>query len=167
MSVIALTAGLFISAAWAPLAAHADSPAPTCSSLGVRLSDDKTVYVFTATATASTPSKITGYTFTYGDNQSYTFTFASNSKSDRHTATVTHSYQTAGTFAASVRVNLKISGKTSSVTAASCKTSVTVPPAGTDLPATGAGLPVGLAAGVAVIAGGLHALGQRRRVASL
>lgn len=158
----ALLTGLLASITLSPVT-HADSTAPTCSTLGVRLSDDKTVYVFTATAAASTPSQIMGYTFTYGDNQSYTFTFASSSKSDRHTASVTHSYQTAGTFAASVKVNIKAAGKTSSVTAPSCKTSVTVPPAGTDLPAAGADLPIGLMASAVFLATGLHTLRQRHR----
>lgn len=78
-------------------------------------------YQFNAKASAKNGATITGYSFDFGDGKTQNSTSAS----------VKHTYAKAGTYTAKVTVNVKVDGKTKTVTSAKCQVKVTVenPPA--------------------------------------
>jgi hypothetical protein len=160
-----LALGCAIAAALLMLPGHtaADTTANiTCDSLHVSLSSDKKFYVFTVLASGDS-GNITGYTFNYGDRQSYHFTFGGvPASTDRHTASVTHAYQTAGSYTASAQVNLKTPSKAPAITSAACKTSITIGKPRV-LPRAGASIPFGISAAGAAIAVCISFIHQRRR----
>ena len=149
----------------ASTAASADAAPVTCDSLTTGLSDDKNFYILTATASGPADS-ITGYSFDYGDRESYHVTFGSRTDSDRHTASVTHTYKTPGAHKVIVHVNVSIHGKSGSVSSDACKTTVAILPPNTTLPNTGSNFItiLVLCGAIGLLAGLLHALWQRRSV---
>jgi hypothetical protein len=155
----------YISLPTANTVVAADAQPTTCDSLSVSLSQDKNFYVFTAKASGAN-SNITGYTFAFGDSQSYKFTFPAGTSQDHHSATITHAYQKAGVFAASVRVNTKVNGKTGSATSEQCKTTVTVGAPATSLPNTGAGNTIAWFFTASIAGVVLHQYWLRRRIAA-
>ena len=157
---IMLSASCLHWSAWAT----ADTPAPpvSCTTLTAKLSDNKNFYVFSATAGGDNTA-ITGYAFDFGDHQSYQFTFNPADHSDRHAATVTHTYRSPGTYNPTVRVNVKMHGTATDVSSDTCKTRIAILPAGSALPNTGARNILGLCVAAALIAAPLHSLWIRRR----
>jgi len=151
---------IFCIASQSQVAAAASSV--TCTSLEATLSPDKNYYVFTAAASGDS-NAIIGYTFTFGDHQTYTVTFGASSSQDRHGATVTHSYQGTGNYTPSVRVNTAVNGKRTSVSSASCRTTVSIGSSGSTLPDTGAGDTLALFAVACLLGTYVHHRWLRRR----
>lgn len=116
------------------------SATPTCNRLSFRLSDDKSHYIFSALATPTNTTDITGYKFDFGDHQSYDVMFDHSTKTDRTKATTTHTYEKDGTYTASVHVLSKPDGKMVSTSSPACTVHVTVASqAGQELANTGPG----------------------------
>jgi hypothetical protein len=145
-----------------PLATADAVPSVTCQSLSISLSDDKNFYIFNASA-AGDASTITGYRFDFGDHQSYDFTFSGASTQDRHSASVTHTYMTAGAYTASVQVNTKTAGKVARISSAACRAPITIAPPGSSLVNTGAGNVVALFAGTSLLGTLLYQIWIRRQ----
>ena len=113
--------------------ATADAPAITCTSLSVVLSSNKNYYVFKATASGDI-SKITGYTFGYGDKQSYMVRFDKHTTVSHQSASTTHVYQKNGAYNANVHVITA----NSSITSPACNVKALIGPPISTLPNTGA-----------------------------
>lgn len=120
-----------------PAYAATPPPAPSCHSLTVKQSDDKTHYELTATTTA-TNSDIAGYRFDFGDKQSYTFNFDSTSQKNRATATVKHTYAKNGSYNVTASVVGSKNTQPPSDASASCTVRITISQSSIEvLPATG------------------------------
>ena len=74
----------------------------------------RTEYKFTSSATAKDGAVIKGYTYNFGDGQTV-----------KGGASINHTYAKAGTYAASVSVQVEVNGKIENVTN-NCKVSVTI-----------------------------------------
>ncbi|HSX15832.1 MAG TPA: PKD domain-containing protein [Candidatus Saccharimonadales bacterium] len=121
-----LLIGLFVPGALLLMPHHAAADAlATCDGLSATLSDDKNNYIFRVAASGE-DSDILGYTFNFGDHQTYRFTFGKDTGLDRHTAIVTHTFKDPGIFAASVTVQAKSGGHTTTIPSEDCKTTVAI-----------------------------------------
>ena len=121
-----------------PAYAVVANPAPTCHSLSVKQSDDKTHYELTATATATNTTDITGYRFDFGDQQSYTFNFDGPTQKNRNTATVKHTYTKNGSYNVSASVIDSKNTQAPSGPSPNCTVRITIGPTSIEvLPATG------------------------------
>lgn len=97
-------------------------PQPTfkCDSLTVeRIARDR--FKFTAKATAANGAVIESYTFNFGDGSNPVTV-----KTSSTTAAYTHTYTKTGNFKVKVTANIKVNGKTESVSGGNCETTVTV-----------------------------------------
>jgi hypothetical protein len=133
-----LTAIILLGTVWGSHTqiASAEAVSSTCDSLTAAPSSNTDTYSLTVTASNGS-TKITGYTFNFGDQQSYTFALPASSGGDQHTATVSHTYPNAGAFTAIAHVDTKVDGKQISVSSPGCHTEITTGPAA--LVNTGAG----------------------------
>lgn len=138
-----IAAGLIMSGWTAPL--HTDviattdiSDIPFCNQLTAASIPNKG-YTFTATASGDAGS-ITGYTFSFGDQQTYTVVFNGTSLRGRSQAIINHNYRQDGIYTVTARADSggteKAAGTPSS-SSSGCQITVTVGPAATTLPLTG------------------------------
>lgn len=88
-------------------------PSYTCDTLKAE-KISRTEYKFTSSATAKDGAVIKGYTYNFGDGQTA-----------KGGASINHTYAKAGTYAASVSVQVEVNGKIENVTN-NCKVSVTI-----------------------------------------
>jgi uncharacterized repeat protein (TIGR01451 family)/LPXTG-motif cell wall-anchored protein len=79
----------------------------------------RTTYSFTGKGTAKNGAEIVNYTLAYGDG---------NSKTVSTVNALTHTYDEARTYTATLSVNVKVNGATKTVTSADCKVQVPVVP---------------------------------------
>ena len=105
--------------------AHGNDPGITCHSLTAQVGTDGDE-VFTANAETSGSVTITGYLFTFGDQQSYELNFDSSSHKDREQAVVEHAYTKPGNYSVTVWVKAVVNGKQQQATSGSCQTTVTI-----------------------------------------